>query len=171
MTHQKNRGIRFYYILIFISFVMISAGCGSKEKPPDAEYFHKTGMTLFQEGLYGLLPKGKMDEANRKLEQAEKAFQQAVALDPDAIESHRYLARVYTLRKNYSAAISEFLIAIELDPEDFDTYMVLSSVYVRMKRYDEAQKVLEHAKTKSKDPAAVELINRLIKDIKAKELG
>ncbi len=150
---------------------MAVAGCGSREEPPDAKYYHETGMKLFQEGFYDLMPKGKMDEANRKFEQAEKAFHQAVALNRDSIESHRYLGRVYALRKNYSAAAGEFLKTIELDPENIDNYLILSSIYVRMKRYADAEKVLAHAKTLSKDPAAIEQINSLIKAIKAKELN
>ncbi len=152
---------------LFLAFSLFP-GCGSKEKAPDAEYFHETGIKLFQEGFYDLLPKGQTTEAHAKLEQAEQAFRRAVALKEDLVESHRYLARVCAVLKKYSEAADEYMKTIELEPQNIDNYLFLSSLYVRMDRFQDAENLLTHAKTMSKEPARMEQIDRLIKEIKAK---
>jgi tetratricopeptide (TPR) repeat protein len=152
---------------LFLFFAIIS-GCGSKEKSEDAEYFHQTGIDLFQEGFYDLLPKGQAAEAHAKLEQAEQAFRRAVELKPDMVESHQYLARVSALLKKYPEAADEYVRTIELEPQNVDNYLFLSSLYVRMNRFEDAEKVLAHAKTISKEPARLDQIDRLIKEIRAK---
>jgi Flp pilus assembly protein TadD len=164
MTHS---GKLLWMALLFLVFALVS-NCGSKEKAPDAEYFHEAGIKLFQEGFYDLLPKGQTTEAHAKLEQAEQAFRKAVALKEDLVESHRYLARVCAVLKKYPEAADEYMRTIELEPQNIDNYLFLSSLYVRMDRLQDAENLLTHAKTMSKEPARIEQIDRLIKEIKAK---
>ncbi|MFO7964288.1 MAG: tetratricopeptide repeat protein [Desulfobacterales bacterium] len=156
-------------VLLAAATALFMTGCGSDTDVNSAAYFHEKGVALFNEGFYELLPGGKMDEANRNFEQAEKAFEQAVILDNASVESHRYLARVYALRKNVSGAADEMVKTIELDPENIDNYLILSSFYVRMKRYNDAEKALTYAKTLSRDPAAIDRINSLIHQMKERE--
>jgi len=170
-TDKKYSYIKHLAMMFFFTALILSTGCGLGKKQPEGQPYYDEGMALFQEGFYDLMPRGKLDEANKKFEEAEKAFQQAVSLDGDSVEFRRQLARVHVLRQNYSAAAAEFLKTIELEPENMDNYLILSSVYTRMKRYGDARKTLEHAKTLSEDSAAIEMINKLIKEIRAKELG
>ena len=164
MTHQKNI---LRIASLFLAFSLLS-NCGSKEETPDAEYFHETGIKLYQEGFYDLLPKGEAAEAHARLEQAEQAFRRAIALKDDLVESHRYLARVCAVLKKYPQAADEYRRTIELEPENIDNYLFLSSLYVRMDRLEDAENVLGYAKSISKDPARLDQIDRLIKEIKAK---
>jgi tetratricopeptide (TPR) repeat protein len=168
-TVKKYSRIKHLVVMFFLTAIILSAGCGAGKKQPEGQTNYDEGMALFQEGFYDLMPRGKLDEANRKFEQAEKAFRQAVFLNKNSVEFRRQLARVLVLRQNYSAAADEFQKTIELEPGNIDNYLILSSVYTRMKRYGDARKTLEHAKTLSKDTDTVEMINNLIKEIRAKE--
>jgi tetratricopeptide (TPR) repeat protein len=167
-VNMTNHGKFSLMASLFLAFALLS-NCGSKEKPADAQYFHETGIKLYQEGFYELLPKGQEAEAHAKLEQAEQAFRRAIALKDDLIESHRYLARICTVLKKYPEAADEYMKTIELEPGNIDNYLFLASLYVRINRYPDAEKVLAHAKTISKDPARIEQIDLLVKEIKAKD--
>lgn len=168
MIHTTGKAVRFALMGLLFSCLALPAGCQKREQPPDAQYFHEAGMKLFQEGFYELLPAGKFDAANEKFEQAENAFEQAIALNDKSAESHRHLGRVYALRKRYSDAADQFVRTISLEPENIDNYLILSSIYVRMERYNEAKRVLAHAKSLAEDPSIIEQIDTLINGIKAK---
>jgi len=161
---------RFFIICLIFLALLLLASCGSDKDAADAQFYHEMGLRLYKEGYYDLLPKGNVDEANQKLEQAEKAFREAIALDDGLVESHRYLARVCTVEKKYSEAANAYLKTIELDPDNMDNYLFLASVYVRMKRYNDAEKVLAHAKTFSKEPAVIDQIHDLIGKIRERAL-
>ncbi|MBW1835973.1 MAG: DUF3808 domain-containing protein [Deltaproteobacteria bacterium] len=154
-------------VIALMAFMLVYFGiCGSKRKPQDEKYYHERGLTLYKEGFYDLLPEGNVEQANEKFEQAVSAFQTAISLNDNHIESHQYLARVFAVQKKYSAAVSEHFRITELDPDNINNYLFLASIYVRMKRYDDAEKVLKHAKTLSKEPAVIEQVNVLIKKIR-----
>jgi tetratricopeptide (TPR) repeat protein len=171
MKNQKTEFIQLCVIISALFMLMTMTCCGSKDQPDDETDFNEIGMTLFKEGFYDLLPKGKTDDATAKFALAEKAFKQAVAVKPDSAESHRYLARTYSMQQKLSDAAAEYMKTIEIEPGNLDNYLFLSSVYVRMKRYDDALNTLNHAKALSKESAVIELIDDLIKKIREKALN
>jgi len=157
---------------LILSFLIltISVSCGSKDQPRTESDYHKIGMALFREGLLDLLPEGKTEEAMNKFSEAEKAFKQAVAINPESAESHLYLAKAYSMQNKLSAAADEYAKTIEIAPQNTDNYIFLSSIYVRMKRYDDALNLLNHAKSLTGESATIDLFNDLIHNIREKSL-
>ena len=106
-----NQSVITRFVAFVLSFLIITmaVGCGSKDQPRTEADYHEIGIALFREGFLDLLPQGKNEEAMKKFSQAEKAFQQAVAVNPESAESHRYLARTYSMQNKLSAATKEYM--------------------------------------------------------------
>ena len=170
-NHKSRLDNKLFVIISGVLILTMAANCGSKDQPGDKSGYHEIGMALFREGFLELLPKGKTDEAMKKFAEAEKAFKQAVAMNPESAESHRYLARAYSMQNKLSPAAAEYLRAIEIEPNNMDNHLFLSSIYVRMKRYDDALKVLNHARTLTSESAAIRLIDDLIHNIKKRSFN
>ena len=130
----------------------------------------KSVLPCSEKDFWIFCPKEKNEEAMKKFSQAEKAFQQAVAVNPESAESHRYLARTYSMQNKLSAATKEYMKTIEIEPNNLDNYLFLASIYVRMKRYDDALNLLNHAKTLTGESAAIDLIDDLIHNIRERSL-
>ena len=163
MKFQKDRFVQFILIAAVLIFSLMTTGCGTKEQVQEETDFHEMGMKFFKEGFYDLLPAGKTDEAMAKFSQAEKAFRQAAAENPQSADTRRYLARSYSLQQKHTSAAAEYMKAIEIEPNNLDNYLYLASVNVRLKRYDDALKTLNHAKSLSKESGFISLIDDLIK--------
>jgi tetratricopeptide (TPR) repeat protein len=165
---MKNQGhkIRAFSAWVFVLIaIAVLSNCGKKETPVEPGDAYERGLSLFKEGFYGLLPQGKTNEAMETFKRAEESFRNAAADKKHAADSHRYLARIYSIRKQFPAAADEYRKAIEIEPENIDNYIFLASVYVRLEKYDEARKTLNHAKTLSREAAVVGLIEDLIRKI------
>ena len=168
---MRNRRVIWAVLMTAALFLILPLeSCGTDNTSKDEKYYHELGLKLYYDGFYELLPKGKVAEAKQKFEQAADAFKEAVLINDKFIDSHKYLAKIYAMQENYLKAIDEHLKVIELDPDNLDNYLLLASVYVRTKRFNEAEKVMEHAKTKTKDPMAIQRVNELIKNIREKSL-
>ena len=81
------------------------------------------------------------------LNEAERASQRALSIDPELPEAHRSLGRVSMFKKMTEDAIVEFKKATELRPNCYEAYRALGWIYEEARNYDEAikwaQKVLE----------------------------
>ncbi|HTV59925.1 MAG TPA: tetratricopeptide repeat protein [Verrucomicrobiae bacterium] len=86
---------------------------------------------------------------------AEKAYQQAVAEDPDE-PSHRHgLAEALSAQDKYAAAIEQYKKLVELEPGTAEDYLRLGQLYRRLGQYDQAESSLQRAKQLAPDSLEV----------------
>ncbi|HEX8249708.1 MAG TPA: protein kinase [Pyrinomonadaceae bacterium] len=69
---------------------------------------------------------------------AEKSYLRAIELNPNCLNAHSWLAKVYVLRHQYDEAIEESRIAQRLDPLSPQAEVSLCAAYFYARRYDEA---------------------------------
>jgi non-specific serine/threonine protein kinase len=76
------------------------------------------------------------------LEEAERAADKALSLDPDLAEAHRALSRLYSVQGKTEEAIQAAERAVEANPHYAEAWRLLGNWYMGAKRYAEAEEVL-----------------------------
>lgn len=87
----------------------------------------------YDDGIFYNL--GIVYEKMKKYSKAREAYEKAIELEPDSLDSVYNLGLVYTELKEYSKAIECFEKVIEDDSEDSNSYFNLGLVYFKMKDY------------------------------------
>ena len=82
-----------------------------------------------------------------KQDDAMKAAEKAVQVDPNIAKAHVDLGIVYTDRGRQEDAVKEFKAAIKLSPNDQDPHWRLARLYQAMGKTDEAKAEFEKTKT------------------------
>ena len=77
------------------------------------------------------------------LQEAEPAYRDALALNPDEARARHGLARSLAARSRLADAMTELQAALALTPNDGEFHYTLSSIYRRMNRFPEAADALE----------------------------
>jgi non-specific serine/threonine protein kinase len=73
------------------------------------------------------------------LEEAEKAAQKALSLDPDLAEAHRALSRLYSVKGKTEEAIQAAERAVAANPHYAEAWRLLGNWYTGAQRYAEAE--------------------------------
>jgi TolB-like protein/Tfp pilus assembly protein PilF len=76
------------------------------------------------------------------LEEAEKAAQKALSLDPNLAEAHRALSRLHSVKGNTEEAIQAAQRAVEANPHYAEAWRLLGNWYMGAQRYAEAEEAL-----------------------------
>jgi serine/threonine protein kinase/tetratricopeptide (TPR) repeat protein len=76
------------------------------------------------------------------LEEAEKAANKALSLDPELAEAHRALSRLYSVQGKTEEAIQAAERAVEANPHYAEAWRLLGNWYMEAKRYAEAEEAL-----------------------------
>ncbi len=84
-------------------------------------------------------------EQNKQYKKAIDAYQKAVDLDKDNLDSVRGLAQNLLNDGQTDAALAQFKVIVEADPSDAQTYMRMAEIYRRSGKYDEASEDLKKA--------------------------
>jgi tetratricopeptide (TPR) repeat protein len=105
-------------------------------------------LNAFPEGarsakLYSAL--GYTYEQNKAYKKAIEAYQKAVDLDHDNLDSVRGLAQNLLNDNQPDAALVQYKVIAEADPSDAQTYMRMAEIYRRNGKLDEAQECLKKA--------------------------
>ncbi len=105
-------------------------------------------LNAFPEGarsakLYSAL--GYTYEQNKAYKKAVEAYQKAVDLDHDNLDSVRGLAQNLLNDNQPDAALVQYKVIAEADPSDAQTYMRMAEIYRRNGKLDEAQECLKKA--------------------------
>ncbi len=105
-------------------------------------------LNAFPEGarsakLYSAL--GYTYEQNKDYKKAIDAYQKAVDLDHDNLDSIRGLAQNLLNDGQSEAALAQYKVIAESDPSDAQTYMRMAEIYRRNGKLDEAQECLKKA--------------------------
>lgn len=86
-------------------------------------------------------------------ELAASAFEKAVRLKPDHIESQYQLGYVYRIMEKYEKAVKAFNAVIRLDPKDVDAHYHLGGAYAGLGKRSEALQVYKKLLTLDKERA------------------
>jgi len=85
--------------------------------------------------------KGRRSETSTAyLDQIESQMKKAVAIDPSFPDAHLQLANLYSQRRQYAAAVPEYLEALRLSPNIPDAHFRLGQAYVHLGKEDLAEK-------------------------------
>jgi adenylate cyclase len=71
--------------------------------------------------------------------EADREFQEAIALDPDCHEAHRYYAEFCVTAGEFEAAATHFIRALEIKPTDYGAPIMLVSVFRSLGQADKAE--------------------------------
>jgi tetratricopeptide (TPR) repeat protein len=103
-----------------------------------AEYekeFPKKAVKEFEEGV--------KCQANGRMEDAVRHFQEAMKLAPDFYPAHNNLGAVYLSQSNFPAAQAEFEAVLKLKQSDTQAYFNLGNVFLLTGRYDDCLRMVE----------------------------
>jgi len=92
-----------------------------EERPSDAFALSVYADAMWSAGLF--------DEADR-------GYEQALAIQPGEARGHNGLARVLSARGRYDEALAHSLQAVRLEPREADFHHTLGNVYERLGQYD-----------------------------------
>jgi tetratricopeptide (TPR) repeat protein len=83
---------------------------------------------------------------NHDLKKAEKAYRQAVELDPSELSHQRGLAQTLMAEEKFEQALTEYQKLADLIPDDADVYLHLAQIYRELHQLDKAEESLLHAR-------------------------
>jgi Flp pilus assembly protein TadD/predicted aspartyl protease len=92
-----------------------------EEQPSDALALAVYGDAMWSAGLF---------------DEAERGYQEALAIQPAEARGHNGASRVLSARGRYDQALEHSLQAVRLDPREADFHHTLGNVYERLGRYD-----------------------------------
>lgn len=84
-------------------------------------------------------------ERERYRDQARRAYQQALQIDPSYLPAYTGLARLYTELRDYDRAVATFQKALKAHPKEASLWFDLGMVYSRQKKWDPALENLQAA--------------------------
>ena len=135
----------------------------------DPGYYNKRGVEFFNKGFYDHAPKNQAAEAELNYRYAIKEFKAAIANDPSYAESHRNLARLYYVQRDFGGAAQEYKKVTQLDPKDLDSYVNLALALIELKEFDEAVGALESAKEQTSDPKILYMFDTYITKVRIQQ--
>jgi Flp pilus assembly protein TadD/predicted aspartyl protease len=92
-----------------------------EEQPLDAFALAVYGDAMWSAGLF---------------DEAERGYQEALAIQPEEARGHNGASRVLSARGRYDQALEHSLQAVRLEPREADFHHTLGNVYERLGRYD-----------------------------------
>jgi tetratricopeptide (TPR) repeat protein len=128
-------------------------------------------LNAFPEGarsakLYSAL--GYTYEQTKSYKKAIEAYQKAVDLDHDNLDSVRGLAQNLMNDGQPEAALVQFKVIVDADPSDAQTYMRIAEIYRHNGKYDEALESLKKASTVVPDSLELKYNIAVIEDAQGK---
>jgi tetratricopeptide (TPR) repeat protein len=164
-------------LLLFLAVWVASLGAlpaaPTQKDPADQARKQAThlqrGRASFEKGFYDLLPKNKAAEAEQAFAAAIGEFKLALADDPNDVDAHRGLARVYAVRGSHIEAARHYRRLTELDPYDLDSYVLAAVSLTEAGRFAEARAELEKAKGRTADERALVTLDGLLQKLSEAE--
>ncbi|MCZ7569366.1 MAG: tetratricopeptide repeat protein [Ardenticatenaceae bacterium] len=116
------------------------------------------GVEAYQAGLLAY-------EENR-LDEALRAFERTVKLDPSHVEAHNYLGSVYFLQGRTDEAVRAFNQALELDPDHAESYLNLGLVYQETNQPAQAIQMFERYLELEPDSSIAGEVQGFVRDLR-----
>jgi tetratricopeptide (TPR) repeat protein len=160
-------------VLLFLAVWVASLGAlpaAAVQKDPGGQAREQAthlqrGRANFEKGFYEFLPKGRKSEAEQAFAAAIREFKLALADDPNSIDAHRGIARIYTVRGNHVEAAKHYRRLTELDPFDLDSYAQAAVALAELGRFAEARTELEKAKGRTVDPSSLAMLDGFLQKL------
>jgi len=122
----------------------------------------KKGVSHFDRAFYGLTPQRRDAEAAREFDLAIEEFEAELRAKPNSVEAHRYLARIFTVRKHFRQAAQHYDDISNIDPADVDALVGAAAMWAEAGDRDEARDRLLLAKSRTSDPHALALLDQYL---------
>lgn len=127
----------------------------------------RAGIAHFEKAFYKFTPQKRDHEANAEFEQAIAAFTRELAAAPASADAHRYLARIYAVRKDFAKAAAHYDKVAALEPLNVDACVLAALAHVDANQVAEARLRLLAAKTRTADPAALARLDEYLEKLDA----
>ena len=144
---MKLRSLSRHYAVVFVLlFLPVLQGCSSLPTTL-AVYGVKALMSIrhSNESAFGYYQLGKYFQQRNELDAAVTAYEKALSVDPDHLESRTALGIVSSLQRKLDVAIEHFRFAVSQAPRSAHLYNNLGHAYYLQGKYSEAIESLETA--------------------------
>jgi cytochrome c-type biogenesis protein CcmH/NrfG len=112
----------------------------------------RQGVSHFERAFYQLTPHKRDAEASREFDLAISEFEGELAARPSSAEAHRYLGRIYAVRKNFAKAAAHYDRLSEIEPLNVDACVLAALAYVDNGQVAEARGRLVAGQGRTTDP-------------------
>jgi len=99
---------------------------------------------------------GEAHEQLRDFSNSEKAYREAVDLEPEEPAHHRGLAQALAAQEKFAEALEQYQRLAALDPDDPDNYLQMAEMDRQLHRLDDAEKNIVQAKQRA--PGNLEVV-------------
>ncbi|HSK19124.1 MAG TPA: tetratricopeptide repeat protein [Longimicrobiales bacterium] len=131
----------------------------------------KNGVDHFNRAFYELTPRKRDVEATRAFDLAIVEFEAELRASPGSVDAHRYLGRIYTLRKQFTRAARHYDEMCALVPGDVDACVLAAVAYAEAGQRAEARDRLLAAKARTTDPEALAKLDQYLSKLDRHEPG
>jgi predicted Zn-dependent protease len=134
----------------------------AKTGAPDAETFLRAATQLkptshVAEGQYrAWLALAQVTEKSNR-EEALNAYRRAASLQPQEVEPHLSVGRIFEQENRFADAEIEYKLALKLDSHSSDAVTGLANIYMRVRRFPEAEDYLHKLLVEEPNSAAVHI--------------
>jgi tetratricopeptide (TPR) repeat protein len=145
-------------LLVFLAasaFVLPGSAHIQANNPQDRSERVKRGVSHFDRAFYGLTPHKRDAEASREFDLAIGEFEAELRAKPNSVEAHRYLARIFTVRKQHRQAARHYDEISHIEPGDVDACVLAAVAWAEAGERAEARERLLEAKSRTTDPGVL----------------
>jgi cytochrome c-type biogenesis protein CcmH/NrfG len=146
---RSGLALLFAVVLASLAFAQSTSPGRSNQPPPDKM---KVGIAHFDKAFYDLTPHKRDGEAAAEFDQAIAAFEGHLADAPRSVEAHTYLARIYTVKKNFKKAAEHYDHVAAIEPFNVDACVLAALSLVDAGEVPEAALRLAEARARTTDP-------------------
>jgi len=164
---MRRNVLALFLVLVAASFAAAqssSPGRPPNQPPPDKM---KAGIAHFEKAFYDLTPHKRDVEAAAEFDQALASFEAALADTPRSVEAHTYLARIYTVKKDFKKAAEHYDQVAAIEPANVDACVLAALSFVDAGNVPEARLRLVEARARTSDPAALEKLDEYVAKLDA----
>lgn len=160
------------WVFLFLGFLVFSLldvsvvlGQERTREGKDQITLQERGVGHFERGFYDFLPKGRRTEAEREFQFAIQALKQVLDVEPNRVDTHRFLAKIYTVQKRFLLSADHYRKLTDINPLDLDSYVLAATAFAEANRLEESKAELEKAKQMTTDPRILSLLEGYLKKV------
>lgn len=153
--------------------VLLAAPAAAQTGPPPARrpaaqsVDVRDGIGHFDKAFYQLTPRNRLQEAAGEFDQAIAAFERELSVNASSTDAHRYLGRIYAVRKEFRKAAGHYDRVAALEPLNVDACVLAALAYVEAGDADEARRRLEEAWDRTLDPGVLARLDEYLAKVDA----
>ena len=147
--------------LVLLTVLLVPAWAASGQAPPQGQSPTaqseriRQGVSHFERAFYELTPQKREREAAQEFDQAIAQFELELKQQPASAVAHRYLGRIFSLRKDYRKSAQHYDRLSEIEPSNVDACVLAALSYAEAGDVTEARLRLAEARLRTSDPVAL----------------